>query len=122
MSTTSDVALAIKQELLDKLSSETKENITKWFGKAREKDDGWQLFFVSNIRWSSNEDGVDNLYQELDEKDIETVYGNGSYLIVEACHDYPESDDGTAGRGFNNPWKICKNVSVCIGSLDGDLS
>jgi hypothetical protein len=128
----SDVALAIKQELLNKLSDATKKNIINWFGNdedttkpedvAKDKKDGWLLFFASYIKWSTLDEDIKLLHEELEKNDVEDAEGCGSYRIIEACHDYPESDDGTAGTGLNNPWRICKNLSVCVGSSDGDLS
>ena len=34
------------------------------------------------------------------------------WLLLQACHDYPETNDGDEGGWYNNPFDFTKNVSV----------
>ena len=34
------------------------------------------------------------------------------WIIVQACHDYPDSTDGDEGGWYDNPFNLVKSVSV----------
>lgn len=101
----SDVGLACKKDLA-KLVLER----FPWVAESAEEhthDEG-TLFHFTDIKW----------YRDLDE-DIIALYAflkehDEDYLIVEACHDYPESDQGDAGSWTDNPWNVYRAVSVSI--------
>lgn len=66
------------------------------------------LFHFTDIKWYRDcDEDISALYQFLKghEKD---------YLIIEACHDYPESEAGYSGSWTDNPWNMYRVVSVCI--------
>ena len=104
----SDVAIAIKNETFAALSARSQLFVREWFEEA-EKDDEGLLFHCSGIKWYTTSDSdIIRLYEELNELDDE------SYLIIEACHDYPESTRGDLGSWHDNPWEVYREVRVSI--------
>lgn len=63
------------------------------------------------IKWYTDEGEVKELYDALAAHDDPA--GN-NHIIIEACHDYPESDDGDHGRWTDNPWGAYRQISVSI--------
>jgi len=114
MSYISDVAIAIKNDVYDQLTVRTKLFIQEYFTEEdhiKEGDDAGRLFHCYDIKWYiSSDNEISRLYQELD--DIDQC--GEEFLIVEACHDCPESDEGSAGDWYDNPWGVYKDISVSI--------
>ena len=104
----SDVAIAIKNETFAALSARSQLFVREWFEEAGKDDEGL-LFHCNGIKWyTQNDDDIIRLYEELNELDDE------SYLIIEACGEYPESTDGDLGSWYDNPWGVFKDVRVSI--------
>jgi len=106
----SDVAIALKKNVFDGLSAESKSTLDDWFqGPVSETQEGHVLFYVERVKWYRSYDDLVQLYAELTD-----VFDDEDYLIVQACHDYPESDEGNLGGWYENPWEIYKNWSVSL--------
>ena len=104
----SDVAIAIKNETFAALSARSQLMVREEFEEAEKNDEGL-LFHCNGIKWYTTSDSdIIRLYEELNELDDE------NYLIIQACHDYPESTDGDIGGWYDNPWEVFRSVSVCI--------
>jgi len=108
MGVRSDVAIAVKKETFAALSARSQLFVREYFEEAGEKDEGI-LFHTTDIKWyTQSSPEIIRLYEELYELDDE------NYLIVEACHDYPESTEGDIGSWYDNPWEVFRNVCVSI--------
>ena len=64
------------------------------------------LFIFDDIKW-----------YVLDDPEIAALYNDlmvkpDSFLIREACPEYPDSEDGNIGEWDDNPWDLRKHVSV----------
>ena len=106
----SDVAVALKKNVWDNLTEESKSTLDDWFqGPASETQEGHVLFYEERIKWYQSYDDLVQLYAELID-----VFDDDDYLIIKACHDYPESDEGNLGGWYENPWEIYKNWSVSL--------
>jgi len=104
----SDVAIAVKNETFAALSARSQLMVRENFEEVEKNDEGL-LFHCNDIKWYTCSDpDLIRLYEELYELDDE------SYLIIQACHDYPETTDGDIGSWYDNPWEVFKSVSVCI--------
>ena len=104
----SDVAIAVKKETFAALSARSQLMVRENFEEV-EKDDEGILFHCNDIKWytGSNSDII-RLYEELYELD------DDSYLIIQACHDYPETTDGDLGAWYENPWEVYRDIRVSI--------
>ena len=105
----SDVAVALKKNVFDNLSAGSRQTLSEWFGEpASVNGQGHVLFYTEFVKWyfSSYEDLVALYAELLDSFDEE------EYLIVQACHDYPESTEGDLGGWYDNPWGAYRSVRV----------
>jgi len=108
MGTRSDVFVAIKNELWDSLKD---LSIWECAGTQAVSPEGHRGFLFQDIKWYRDEDDeLVELYNRLQASDID----GENHWIVEACHDYPESDDGDSGNWSDNPWRARRQVSVSI--------
>jgi hypothetical protein len=105
----SDVAIALKNNVLEGLSAESKKALDEWFGQTSSVTEEGVLFYEEGVKWY-NEIYTDltALYSDLANFDEE------DYLIVAGCHDYPESSNGDAGGWYENPWEVYKSWSVSV--------
>jgi len=105
----SDIGVAIKHSVLEKLPEEA----TKIFDDAqyRFSNNEGTLFYFTSTKWYKDDPEIQALYAGLAELPEE------DYRIVEACQEYPESDDGDAGE-WEDPWGLCREISVTI-EFDG---
>jgi len=111
MGTRSDVALAIRKHVFDKLSSKNQKFLLSADEVLTHKDDklleDGRLFIFRDYKWYFDTDeNIMNLCADLTRNDC------GDYLIVEACSEYPESTDGCIGGWYSNPWRIRKYTTV----------
>ena len=105
----SDVAIAIKNEAFEALSQASQNMLRKDFVLAEEHDEG-MLYHSANIKWYVNCDPeIAQLYEDLHNLEDEE-----SFLILEACHDYPEHRDNDLGEWYENPWNVFREVRVSI--------
>lgn len=104
----SDVGVALKKSLVDKLTDEQKKS---WFDDATtvlEHEEG-TLWVWEYVKWYADEyTSIKTMYAWLKEHD------DSDYIVVEACQDYPESEDGDRGNWLNNPWCLRKIVSASL--------
>ena len=104
----SDVVVALKKNLVDDLTEEQK---TAWFGAADRKlehEEG-TLYHWDHTKWYFEEyDHLVSLYEWLYNQDYD------DFLVVVACHDYPESFDGDLGAWTDNPWNAHRMISISI--------
>jgi hypothetical protein len=107
----SDVGVALKHNVLRAL--ENNPVVTKLLSESSqvlEEDEG-KLFVFEHVKWYRGLGGyedIDALYSALSGED------DGDYRIVEACHDYPNSKDGDCGGWDDNPWDLCRSISVTL--------
>ena len=101
MSTRSDVGLAIKTEAFEALPASVKAFLaeTDFFDTKLEHEEG-RLFHVQCIKWDDFAPPISDLYAALKELDGE------DFIIIEACHDYPDSENGDRGDWVDNPWGL----------------
>jgi hypothetical protein len=67
------------------------------------------LYVFRDIKWYVDDYAeISRLYKELQACDSDT------YLIIEACHDYPNTTDNDIGCWHDNPWQLAKWVSASI--------
>lgn len=105
MSITSDVAVAIRNDVLESLS-ETSLNFLNQSDERHFSPDG-TLFVFKDTKWYVYENtAINDLVTELKSKDTLGI------LVREACFDYPDSDENDFGDWLSNPWNLNKQVSV----------
>jgi hypothetical protein len=105
MSILSDVGVALKSSLVDKLPKSildflTQESSDVW------TDDVGKLYILKSIRWNKDDDQILELYDFLGHQRYD------EYKIQEACFDYPDSNENDAGSWHDNPWCLSKVTSV----------
>jgi len=107
MSTRSDVGIALKNNVFEALTPETRDFLEA-VGTKYTHEEG--VFFHGEcLKWYNMDGGsIEKLYDELDALD------EADFYLIEGCLDYPESDDGTVGEWDENPWEAYKAVSVSI--------
>lgn len=105
----SDVSIALKNNVFEGLSAESKKTLKEWFKLASGLTEEGVLFYAEMVKWYNNyyEDLI-ALYNDLENFDEE------DYLILVGCHDYPHSTESDIGDWQDNPWDIYKAVSVQI--------
>ena len=105
----SDVAIALKNNVFEGLSAESKKTLDEWFGQTSSVAEEGVLFYEEGVKWYNElYDDLIALYGDLAKFDEE------DYLIVVGCHDYPESNNGDDGGWYENPWEVYKSWSVSV--------
>lgn len=108
MGVRSDVGVALKKNVLDAMNDTQKR---EWLGDCDckyEHEEG-TLFFFENRKWYIDHDPtLEEMYSWLRTQDLHDV------CIVEACHDYPESDQGDLGWWNENPWNLYRVIRVSL--------
>ena len=114
----SDVAVALKKNVFDNLSEESKKTLSEWFLEPQDvTEEGHIFFYGESLKWYHGlYDDLRAFYGELFDK-----FDDDDYIIIQACHDFPESTEGNAGGWYENPWDIYKNWSVSIEWTPSDL-
>jgi len=127
MGVRSDVAIVMKEAVRGHLTPEIKVFLEEWgfYEQARvdesditkdesvqygriTKDDLGSLFIAEGVKWYHFEyDDIAAFYKYMNEN-----HDPEDWLIVQACHDYPESTDGDEGEWHDNPFGLRKCVSV----------
>ena len=116
MGVRSDVASAMKESVYENLSREAKKILEEWgFEEVskyepeseKEQDDAGRLFSTTDVKWYSGYEDVTALYKHMRE-----AHDAEDWRILQACHDYPDTDDGDDGEWYDNPFDLSKNVSV----------
>ena len=117
MGVRSDVGIAMKEYVFQNLSEKAKKFLEEWEFEEREvctpeqvkdEDDAGRLLVTQDVKWYSHnyEDIIAFMRHLNDDHDAE------DWLLLQACHDYPESTEGDDGSWYDNPFDFNKNVSV----------
>lgn len=109
----SDVAVAIKRKTIKKLSATTREFLDAASDERHEAKEG-VLWIFKSVKWYVYEAPISGLYEELRASD------GGSYLIVTACPEFPDSFEDDAGDWNDNPWNVERVIEVTVAyTVDG---
>ncbi len=114
----SDVAIAMKEYVYENLSPEVRKILEEWgfeevskyepqTEKNQDLDDAGRLFATTDVKWYSDYEDITALYKHMRE-----AHDEEDWRILQACHDYPETDDGDDGDWLDNPFDLSKHVSV----------
>jgi hypothetical protein len=117
MGVRSDVGIAMKEYVYQNLSVKAKEFLKEWgfeesarrtSEEVNDEDDAGRLLTTSDVKWYHFD------YEDIQAfmKHLRDVHDEDDWLLLQACHDYPETDDGDEGGWYNNPFDFVKNVSV----------
>ena len=106
----SDVAVALKGDVFNRLSQKSKETLDVWFGQTASVTKEGVLFYTQGVKWYHTiYDDLVALYDELEDN-----FDYEDFLIIQACHDYPQSEEGDLGDWYDNPWEIHRSWSVTV--------
>ena len=72
------------------------------------EDKEGKLYLIDDVKWYRHDDPLVGRVYEWAEQNSEHI------LIVEACYDYPQSDEGDYGHWNDNPFNLCRDCSVSI--------
>jgi len=123
MGTRSDVGIAMKEYVFQNLSEKAKKFLEEWGfeekgtvsakdlsheGTRLTKDDLGTLFATSDVKWYHQDyEDIQAFYTHLND-----CHDEEDYLIITACSEYPESEDGNAGEWDDNPFNLHKYTTV----------
>lgn len=107
MGVRSDVAVCVKSELLANMPEGVAEFISEYSSKTLTHPLG-AMFIFNDIKWYYGEPHIDQVYNWFRQ------YNYEDYLIMEACHDCPDSDEANTGEWYDNPWSVSKNITVSL--------
>ena len=117
MGVRSDVGIAMKEYVYQNLSVKAKEFLKEWgFEESarctpedvNDEDDAGRLFTTSDVKWYHFD------FEDIQAfmKHLNDDHDEDDWLLIQACHDYPEANDGDEGGWYHNPFDFTKNVSV----------
>jgi len=106
MGTISDVGVAIKAERWAKAPKEVKAFFLKGSDKKVRMKEVGRLFIFEGIKWYTDNEEIAKVLKFL-RADSE------SYILVEACSDYP-SEDAREGGWDDNPWELRSNITIAL--------
>ncbi len=116
MGVRSDVGVAMKEYVVQNLSEKAKKFLEEWGFEEREvyksesekdEDDAGRLFVTEDVKWYHDYEDIIAFMKHLC-----TDHDDDDWLLLQACHDYPDSNDGDEGGWYDNPFDFTKNVSV----------
>ena len=113
----SDVGIAMKEYVFQNLSEKAKKFLEEWgfeeqtaYKPENEKDEdqAGRLFMTTDVKWYHHS------YEDIQAfmRHLNDDHDDDDWLLLQACHDYPDTNDGDEGRWYNNPFDFTKNVSV----------
>jgi hypothetical protein len=107
----SDVAVCLKAEIFCTIPQEIKEWMDNDSDDLRKHPEG-VMYVFTEVKWYLGSDKdierLYGLYSWLEAQDIDTYY------IVTACSEYPEDTTDDRGNWYDNPWNVCKLISVSL--------
>ena len=117
MGVRSDVGITMKEYVYQNLSVKAKEFLKEWGfeesarrkpEEVNDEDDAGRLLTTSDVKWYHFD------YEDIQAfmKHLNEHHDEDDWLLLQACHDYPETNDGDEGGWYNNPFDFVKNVSV----------
>lgn len=101
----SDVGIALKHSIVRELPQDVKKFLYDESEDIDSREEG-VLFVFRDVKWNATYNEIKGFYEALKK------FNWNDYIVVEACFDYPESDDGDAGYWSNNPWSLHRSVVV----------
>ncbi len=113
----SDVGIAMKEYVFQNLSEKAKKFLEEWgfeeqtvYKPENEKDEdqAGRLFMTTDVKWYHHS------YEDIQAfmRHLNDDHDDDDWLLLQACHDYPDSNDGDEGGWHDNPFDFTKNVSV----------
>ena len=104
----SDVAIAMKECVFQNLSEKARDFLEEWCFEERADAPAGRLLITEGVKWYSQ------TYPDIIAfyKHLEDCHDDEDWLIVTATPDYPDSNDGDAGEWHDNPFNLCKHVTV----------
>ena len=119
MGVRSDVAICMKECVVNHLSPDARRFLKEWgfvaeatliVGDGVSEDQAGSLFVTGGVKWYAHSyDEIVAFYQHLEE-----CHDEEDWLIVVATPEYPKDVEGDAGGWDANPWGVYKAVSVAL--------
>ena len=117
MGVRSDVGIAMKEYDYQNLSEKAKKFLEEWgfeeqtaYKPENEKDEdqAGRLLMTTAVKWYHHS------YEDIQAfmRHLNDDHDDDDWLLLQACHDYPDSNDGDEGGWHDNPFDFTKNVSV----------
>ena len=117
MGVRSDVGIAMKEYVFQNLSEKAKKFLEEWgfeeqtaykSESKKDEDDAGRLFMTSDVKWYHHS------YEDIQAfmRHLNDDHDDDDWLLLQACHDYPESTEGDDGGWYDNPFGLYKSVSV----------
>ena len=106
----SDVAIALRESVVNALSEESKKTLGFYFDQpVSTTKEGDVLYHAERVKWYYGfYQNLVALYDDL------LQFDDDDYLVIVACHDHPSDTEGDLGDWTNNPWQIYRNCSVSV--------
>lgn len=113
MGTQSDVFVGMKHNVQNKINDGVSTDADKVRFLLASADDYLEAdegvaYVFRDVKWYMEEEDIAALYELL------RSTGEENYIVIEACHDYPDSDEGDAGCWTDNPWNAQRVTHVTI--------
>ena len=109
MGVRSDVFMCFKNLAHDEMDEPLKRMLTEGYGAKVYLNPEGTAYVIEDVKWYVDErEELRRLYAYLDTLSLE------EYLVIVACHDYPDSTDGDRGAWFDNPWDARRVTTVRI--------
>ena len=117
MGVRSDVGIAMKEYVFQNLSQKAKDFLEEWGFEEetvykpenkKDEDAAGRLFATRDVKWYWHD------YEDIQAfmRHLNDDHDEADWLLLQACHDYPESTEGDEGGWYDNPFDFNKNVSV----------
>ena len=113
----SDVGIAMKEYVFQNLSEKAKKFLEEWgfeeqtaYKPENEKDEdqAGRLLMTTDVKWYHH--SYENIQAFM--RHLNDDHDDDDWLLLQACHDYPDTNDGDEGGWHANPFDFTKNVSV----------
>ena len=117
MGVRSDVGIAMKEYVFQNLSEKAKKFLEEWGFEEqtvykpenkKDEDDAGRLLVTQDVKWYWHD--YDDIIAFI--KHLNDDHDEDDWLLIQACHDYPESNEGDEGGWYENPFNLHKQVSV----------
>ena len=118
MGVRSDVGIAMKEYVFQNLSEKAKKFLEEWGFEerssytpapdAKDQDDAGRVLVTQDVKWYWHD--YDDIIAFI--KHLNDDHDEDDWLLIQACHDYPESNEGDEGGWYDNPFNLHKQVSV----------
>jgi hypothetical protein len=109
MGVRSDAFVCIKNLAHDEMPERIKKMLKGGYGASVRLHPDGTAYVIEDVKWYVHE------HQEL--RDLYAYLGSipdEEYLVIAACHDYPDSTEGDKGGWLDNPWGARRVTTVRI--------